>query len=114
MKPRCLRCLVLNLVLGVLFGTGGLMAQQPAPSQPERKESQPAGPTTMDYSRSRSFPNIFEPYLPRFVPETSMANSQRVHLLISEGKLHLSLADTIALALENNLDIAIAGRTVPP
>ncbi len=111
MKPRCLRCLVLNLVLGMLFGTGGLMAQQPAPSQPERKESQPAGPTTMDYSRSRSFPNVFEPYFPRFVPETSMANSERVHLLIREGKLHLSLADTIALALENNLDIAIARYT---
>ena len=37
-----------------------------------------------------------------------MSNSERLHSLLSDGKLHLSLQDTIELALENNLDIAVA------
>ena len=37
-----------------------------------------------------------------------MSNSDHLHSLVSDGKLHISLDDTIALALENNLDIAIA------
>ena len=37
-----------------------------------------------------------------------MSNSERLHSLLSDGKLHLSLHDTIALALENNLDISVA------
>ncbi len=37
-----------------------------------------------------------------------MSNSDRLHYLLKDGKLRLSIADTIELALENNLDIAIA------
>jgi outer membrane protein TolC len=42
------------------------------------------------------------------VAEPSMTNSERLRSLTSDGKLHLSVDDAIALALENNLDIAIA------
>ena len=62
-----------------------------------------------DYSKSPShFPNFFAPYIGREVPETSMQNSDRIHSLIRDRKIMLSLSDAIALALENNLDLAIA------
>jgi outer membrane protein TolC len=40
--------------------------------------------------------------------EPNLANTARIDSLMHEGKLYLSLNDAIALALENNLDIAIA------
>src|SRR5262249_37145143 len=48
-----------------------------------------------------------DPYRPRSVPAPSVANSSRLDSLIRAGNLYLSLQDAIALALENNLDIAI-------
>src|SRR5579872_7174742 len=62
-----------------------------------------------DYSKPQShFPNPVAPYEPREVPAANVSNSQRISALIRDGKLMLSLNDAIALALENNLDIAIA------
>ncbi len=46
------------------------------------------------------------PYRPSTVPELDLANSPRLQNLIREGKLYLSLRDVIALAIENNLDLA--------
>jgi outer membrane protein TolC len=40
-------------------------------------------------------------------PSTRFQNSGRFSALIKDGKLYLSLQDTIALALENNLDIEL-------
>jgi outer membrane protein len=42
------------------------------------------------------------------VPPPDLSNTTRVEPLIQNGKLMLSMNDAIALALENNLDIAIA------
>jgi outer membrane protein TolC len=42
-----------------------------------------------------------------------MSNSERIHSLVHEGKLSLSIDDAIALALENNLDIAVARYQIP-
>jgi hypothetical protein len=42
-----------------------------------------------------------------------MANSPRLNQLVRDGKLYLSLQDAISLALENNLDIAIARYNLP-
>ena len=53
-------------------------------------------------------PNFFAPYTPRQVPEPRVANSGRLDSLLRNGKIMLSLEDAIALALENNLDLAIA------
>ena len=52
-------------------------------------------------------------YSPSHVPEPSLANSPRLERLIHDGKLYLSLKDAIDLALENNLDIAIARYNLP-
>ena len=72
-------------------------AQQPQPT-----------PTEIDYSLSNgSFWN-FGIYHPRHVPEANLADSPRLDQMIRDGKLYLSLADAIALAIENNLDLAVA------
>ena len=46
--------------------------------------------------------------MPQQVAAPNLANTARIDSLMHEGKLYLSLNDAIALALENNLDIAIA------
>lgn len=52
--------------------------------------------------------NPLNMYLPTQVPAASFANSVRLQDLVKEGKIYLSLSDAIALAIENNYDIAIA------
>ncbi|HEX8927001.1 MAG TPA: TolC family protein [Terriglobales bacterium] len=53
------------------------------------------------------------PYTPSHVPPPVLSNSPRLASLIKDGKLYLSLRDAIALALENNLDLAIARYNLP-
>src|ERR1051326_8690317 len=53
------------------------------------------------------FPTVLKPYRPEPVKPPVMENSPRLHDLIRDGKLRLSVADALALALENNLDIAV-------
>src|SRR5580698_4292819 len=57
--------------------------------------------------------NPFAPYKATLVPKPNLANSPRIDTLIHDGVLELSLNDAIALALENNLDIAIARYNIP-
>ena len=54
---------------------------------------------------------LTRPYRAKAVPPVRMANSSRLESLLRAGKLYLSLQDTIALALENNLDIEIQRYT---
>ena len=61
-----------------------------------------------DFTRSDSFPNLVAPYMPRFVEMPRLSSSDRLHRMIQDGKLRLTVAETIALALENNLDIAVS------
>src|SRR6267142_1515934 len=53
------------------------------------------------------FPTILKPYQQELIKPLVMENSPRLHDLIRNGKLRLSMADTLALAIENNLDIAV-------
>ncbi|MGJ5818127.1 TolC family protein [Paludibaculum fermentans] len=46
-------------------------------------------------------------YRPRPVPQINFQNSGRIDELTRAGQLYLSLADAVALALENNLDIEL-------
>ena len=61
-----------------------------------------------DFTRSNSFPNLVAPYMPRFVEMPRLSSTDRLHRMIQDGKLRLTVADAIALALENNLDIAVS------
>jgi outer membrane protein len=67
------------------------------------------GQNFLDYSKANShFPNPLAPYLARQVPTPSFGNTPRIEELLKDGKLRLSLSDAVTLALENNLDLAIA------
>ncbi|HEY6769497.1 MAG TPA: TolC family protein, partial [Candidatus Sulfotelmatobacter sp.] len=57
--------------------------------------------------------NPFNAYRPSLVSQPNLANSPRIDTLVKDGVLELSLKDAIALALENNLDIAIARYNLP-
>ncbi len=61
----------------------------------------------VDYSQGASswplFANIFDA---PDVPDISLRNSGRLEALLHDAKLYLSLSDALALAIENNLDIA--------
>ena len=50
---------------------------------------------------------LTHPYRPQTVSPVNFANSNRLDALLRAGRLYLSLQDTIALALENNLDIEL-------
>ena len=63
-----------------------------------------------DMPRSR---NPIDAYSPSYVPEPQLANSPLLTQLIRDGKLYLSLKDAIRLALQNNLDLAIARYNLP-
>ena len=56
---------------------------------------------------------ILRPYRATHVPLPNLANSPRIDTLVKDGVLELSLKDALALALENNLDIAIARYNLP-
>src|SRR6201993_340626 len=85
-------------------------AQEPpaAPTTPQNTpEAKPV--PVLNYSQpAKHFPNPVAPYMPHQVDPPNLANTARIDSLMHEGKLYLSLNDAIALALENNLDIAIA------
>jgi outer membrane protein TolC len=72
--------------------------------------AQTAGPVSLEMPKSRS---PFSAYTAATTPEPSLTNSPGLTQLIRDGKLYLSLKDAIRLALENNLDIAIARYNLP-
>jgi outer membrane protein TolC len=87
------------------------------PNGPQTQAAvQPATPTRavqrfdIELPRSR---NPFSAYLPSSVPEPDLSNSLKLDQLIRNGKLYLSMRDAIQLALENNLDLAIARYNIP-
>jgi outer membrane protein TolC len=57
--------------------------------------------------------NPLHAYSPESVPEPNLTNSPDLDQLVRDGKLYLSLKDAIQLALENNLDLAIARYNLP-
>jgi outer membrane protein TolC len=74
----------------------------------------PATPAPAGFSIN--LPKSHDPlsaYAPTHVPPPELANSTRLSSLIKDGKLYLSLKDAISLALENNLDLAIARYNIP-
>ena len=82
---------------------------QDAPAAPAPQSTSEKPLPVLNYTRPVShFPNPIGPYTSRRLAAPNLANTGRIDQLIHDGKLYLSLDDAIALALENNLDIAIA------
>jgi outer membrane protein TolC len=99
-----------------------LAAQTPAGSKgPDVAASNlPAAPTptpTDPFDLGRIGHDFSKPYAGFFsinkyratmIDKTSFSNSVRLNDMVKDGKIYLSLSDAIALAIENNYDIAIS------
>jgi outer membrane protein TolC len=94
---------VLALLCAVLMLTpaGGFAADNPAPQQGTATSPVP------DERPGGFLGKIQTPYRAKEVAPINVSNTNRLEQLLRAGNLYLSLQDTIALALENNLDIAI-------
>jgi outer membrane protein len=79
----------------------------PGPANPPIPVS--LGVSKYNYDHPPSpFPNLFAPYRGIEIPEFNTSNKPRVDQLIHNGKLEITLQDAVELALENNMDIAVA------
>jgi outer membrane protein TolC len=86
-------------------------AYTPAPTNPPIPVS--LGVSKYHYTRApKGFPNLIAPYKPIRIPEPVLTNSPRVEQLIHDGKLEITLQDSVELALENSMDIAVQ-RYIP-
>jgi outer membrane protein TolC len=111
----------------LMLATGlpsGYAQQTPAPSAETSKNASelPSAPTptstepvylrqsARDFSKpaGRLLGNPINMYRPTTIARADFNNSVRLQDLVKDGKIYLSLSDAIALALENNYDIAIA------
>jgi outer membrane protein len=102
-----LRLIVAANLFAVL--TLACWGQEPPPAPTPRNTPEARPVPVLNYAQPVShFPNPIGPYTPRHLAPPNLANTARIDQLMHDGKLYLSLNDAIALALENNLDIAIA------
>jgi outer membrane protein TolC len=104
-----------ELAIACAFGilTGNLFAQSSLPSAPSAQPAQKRNDAPpLQYEMPKSH-NPLNAYLGDEVPEPALANSAHLDELIRDGKLYLSLTDAINLALEDNLDLAIARYNLP-
>ena len=89
-----IRCRVAYVFLSLALSTADAAAQSKA--------------TLGDFTHAPSaFPDILNPYKPSQIPPLELENSRRLNELLRDGKLRLSLSQALALAIENNLDIAV-------
>lgn len=86
---------------------GGSTASVPL-AQQMRQQQQPAYAPAQQpfYVALPHSHNPLSPYVPTDAPPLDLNNSPRLQSLTREGKLYISLRDAIALAIENNLDLA--------
>ena len=88
------------------------MQGQAVSSPPAPQNAAPQASAAVSFEMPKSY-NPLNAYSPDFVPSPALANSPRLDRLVRDGKLYLSLKDAIDLALENNLDLAIARYSLP-
>jgi outer membrane protein TolC len=92
--------------------------QEPAAQTPaaQTQTAQTPSATRVQQAFNAQMPkshNPFAIYMPNDVQEPVLSNSSRLYQLVRDGKLYISLRDAIYLALENNLDLAIARYNIP-
>jgi len=104
--PSAARWSFLPLLSAILFLPIALFAQGEPPSAPRPSIT----PLSLEMPKSR---NPINAYMPESVPEPVLSNSAHLDQLMRDGKLYISLKDAIDLALEDNLDLAIARYNLP-
>lgn len=115
---RALAAAVLTLSAGV---PSGFAQQAPTATTNKAASALPSAPvptqteplflrqSARDFSKPAGHPlgNPINIYRPTTIATADFNNSVRLQDLVKDGKIYLSLSDAIALALENNYDIAI-------
>src|ERR1700722_8680900 len=102
-----IRPIIASVLFAALAITGWAQEPPVGPVPQNIPDTRPL--PVLNYSNPVShFPNPIGPYKARHLAEPNLANTARIDSLMRDGKLYLSLNDAVALALENNLDIAIA------
>jgi outer membrane protein TolC len=97
-------------MMAMWFAPVQLLPEEISAPQPQTATVQAQRPFRVDMPQSK---NPIRAYTADTVPEPVLQNSPRLQQLIRDGKLYVSLNDAIALALENNLDLAIARYNLP-
>lgn len=92
--------------------TNDTTGQTGLPQAPQPKLTEPLylRDTGRDYTIPKKhfqYLNPLAPYTATNVPLPRLTNTERINGLVRDGKIYLSLADAVTLALENNFDIAI-------
>jgi outer membrane protein TolC len=103
-KHLCKSALSIALCVNWLIPQASLFAQSSREEFPQIK--------SYKTENSGGFSRIFSIFQTKAVPRLALENSPRIENLIHDGKLDLSLSDALALALENNLDVAVQ-RYIP-
>jgi outer membrane protein len=118
-RLRALAAIMLSLAAGIpsVYGlqapteTTSKSASQ-LPPAPAPAETQPISlrQSARDFSKpfAPMIGNPINTYRGTTIAKADFNNSVRLRDLVKDGKIYLSLSDAIALALENNYDIAIA------
>jgi outer membrane protein len=122
-RLRAIAAAVLTLAAGVPSGFAQQTVVGAGAKSPDKAASElPPAPAPVltepldlrtserDFSKptARLWGNPINTFRQTSIPKASFVNSVRLTDLVKEGKIYLSLSDAIALALENNYDIAIA------
>ncbi len=106
------RRILRSLMAGCALLAAACSAQTMPQTDSGEKASTRQGATRLQFEMPKSR-NPLHAYEPDTVPEPALANSARLDRLIKDGTLYLTLKDAIDLALEDNLDLAIARYNLP-
>lgn len=101
---------VIQTVVGALALSISLSAQTQPSSAAQASPAQ--APMSVQFEMPKSH-NPLNAYAPDSVPEPVMSNSPDLEKQVRDGKLYLSLGDAVDLALQDNLDLAIARYNLP-
>src|SRR5689334_3738384 len=93
----------------MLVPAGGFAGDNDKPGAPPSPDQD--NPQPIENQSHGLFRRVTNPYRAKLVPPPVTGNSGRLDSLLRGGNIYLSLQDAIALALENNLDIAIQRYT---
>ncbi len=93
-----------------VLGIAALLVSTAALIHAQVTQAQVRTPAGLEMPQSH---DPLSPYMADHVPQPVLTNSPRLDRLMRDGKLYLSLKDAIDLALENNLDLAIARYNLP-
>jgi outer membrane protein len=95
------------LLCVLLVSTHGTYAQQSSGASGQ-DSARPSDTTPrLETEAPRWYSRFTNRYDPKIAPPINVSNSTRLDQLVRAGNLYLSLADAIALALENNIDIEV-------